>query len=579
MSEKDQDSTTLREPVTATPNGTVMQNDKFELPKGTHHSDEHEEAVEARAPDTTASPVEQEPEEKRRMTGWKWVLVAIAINSGSFLYGLDNTIVADIQAAVVENFHEPGKLAWIGSAFPLGSVVFILPIGKAYGMFDVKWLWLGSIVLFEVGSAICGGAPNMNALIVGRVIAGAGGAGMYLGGLNLLAIYTTIRERPLYMALNGVVWGTGTILGPVIGGAFADSSATWRWAFYINLVIGALFTPVYLFLIQGFQPQPNISRLQKLKTLDWLGIVLFTAVYTTLLLALTFGGVQWSWNNYRTIVTLVFFGLTLLGFCLSQAFPPLTSKANRIFPTSFLHSRSMILLYILTACSGAAIFVPIYYIPIYFQFAKGDTALEAAVRLLPFIFLLVFFILLNGAAMPAFGYYMPWFVFAGALTLVGGALMTTVSPSTSTSAIYGYSVLIAMGGGATSQAAYSIAPAKVQPHQVPDAIAFINIAQIGGIVIALTVSGTIFQNFSFHLLSVPLAGQGYTSDQIHGIVTGVGSTIFASLAPDLQVKAQEAIVATISRIYYLVVAAGALGLVLSLGLKREKLFMKMEAGG
>jgi MFS family permease len=69
----------------------------------------------------------------------------------------------------------------------------------------------------------------MNALIVGRVIAGIGGAGMYLGNLNLLTINTTLRERPVYMGGVGIVWGAGTILGPVIGGSFADSGATWRW--------------------------------------------------------------------------------------------------------------------------------------------------------------------------------------------------------------------------------------------------------------------------------------------------------------------------------------------------------------
>lgn len=101
--------------------------------------------------------------------------------------------------------------------------------GKAYGMFNLRWLHVGSVTVFSIESTVCGAAPNMNALIIGRVIAGAGGAGMYLGLLNLIAINTTARERPAYMGGTGVVWGTGTILSPVIGGAFADSSTTWRW--------------------------------------------------------------------------------------------------------------------------------------------------------------------------------------------------------------------------------------------------------------------------------------------------------------------------------------------------------------
>ncbi|KAI9845252.1 MAG: hypothetical protein M1837_005008 [Sclerophora amabilis] len=533
-----------------------------------------EEATRPSGTDETAEESANAPEQKRTLTGWKWILIVLAINSGSFLYGLDNTIVADIQAAVVERFQEPGKLAWIGSAFPLGSVVLLLPIGKAYGMFDVKWTWVSSIVLFEVGSALCGGAPTMNALIVGRVIAGAGGAGMYLGGLNLISIHTTIRERPVYMAVNGVVWGAGTILGPVIGGAFAESSATWRWAFYINLVVGAIFSPVYLVWLPPFQPQPTVSYFEKLKTFDWLGIVLYTGVYTSWIMALTFGGVQWPWSDGRTIAVLVVFGVTFIAFCISQKYSILTSRERRIFPGELLRSRSMVLLHILTACSATALFVPIYYIPLYFQFAKGDTAMEAAVRLLPFIMLLVAFTIINGGAMPRFGYYMPWFVFSGVTILIGGALMTTVKAETSTANIYGFTILIGVGGGATTQAAYSIAPAKVPGHQVPSAISFVNVAQIGAIVIALTVSGTIFQNMSFNGISSVLAEENLSAEEIRSVITGAQSTVFAELSPELRTAAVDVLVKVIGRIYYLVVVAGALCLLCSVFLKREKLFTK-----
>ena len=80
-----------------------------------------------------------------------------------------------------QRFKEIDKLAWVGLGFPMASVAVILPLGRMYGMFNIKWLILTSIFLFELGSAICGAAPTSNALIVGRVIAGAGGSGMYLG--------------------------------------------------------------------------------------------------------------------------------------------------------------------------------------------------------------------------------------------------------------------------------------------------------------------------------------------------------------------------------------------------------------
>ena len=106
-------------------------------------------------------------------------MLCVALYSSALLYGLDNTIVADVQAPVVEAFDNVKKLGWIGIGFPLGSIATILPFGRAYGLFDIKKLYIASLVNFAAGTALCGGAPSMNALIIGRVWAGAGGAGEF----------------------------------------------------------------------------------------------------------------------------------------------------------------------------------------------------------------------------------------------------------------------------------------------------------------------------------------------------------------------------------------------------------------
>lgn len=141
---------------------------------------DEEKAVTPPETDATKTP-EQAPDEERIYKNWTWLAVCIAMYITAFLYGLDNTIVADVQGAVVEEFGEVNKLGWLGIGFSLGSVATILSQGKAYGLFDMKWLYIASIVMFEAGSALCGGAPTMNALIFGRIWAGVGGAGMYLG--------------------------------------------------------------------------------------------------------------------------------------------------------------------------------------------------------------------------------------------------------------------------------------------------------------------------------------------------------------------------------------------------------------
>ena len=402
---------------------------------------------------------------------------------------------------------------------------------------------------------------------------------MHLGVLNYISIFTTLRERSLFAALCGLVWGLGTILGPVIGGAFASSGATWRWAFYINLLIAAVMAPAMILFIPKHQPRPNASFLGKLREMDWLGILLIAALYATYVLALTFGGQQWAWSDGRFIAMITIFGVLLLTFILTQYFTIFTTKDRRIFPGQFLRRRSLMLQFFCMSSASTTLFVGAYYIPLFFQFAHNDSALEAAVRLLPFIMVTITCIMLNGGLMPVFGYYMPWYVFSGIFMLIGGSLMYTINSDTTPSRVYGYSVLMGIGAGLAQQSAYSIAAAKVAPHEIPAAVGFINIAQIGSIVIALTISGAVFQNAAFHNLEEALAGRGFSVQEIHGAIAGTQSAIFRSGTPEVRAAAVEAIIQAMDNVYVLVIAAGALMLVSSLFMKREKLFMKVFAGG
>lgn len=116
-----------------------------------------------------------------QMSHLRWFSVCVGLYLTAFLYGLDSTIAADVQGPILASLGDLNMLPWVGTGFLLGSVVTISLFGSLYNKAEVKWLYLGSIVVFEVGSAICGAAPNMKAMTVGRVVAGIGGAGIYLG--------------------------------------------------------------------------------------------------------------------------------------------------------------------------------------------------------------------------------------------------------------------------------------------------------------------------------------------------------------------------------------------------------------
>ncbi|KAK0103229.1 hypothetical protein ONS95_005263 [Cadophora gregata] len=516
-----------------------------------------------------ATPTEEAP--PRDITGWKWIVVVLSILSSTFLFALDNTIVADVQPVIVREFNSVSKLSWLSVSFLIGAAATNLVWGKIFGQFNAKWTYILCVTLFEVGSAICGAAPTMDALIVGRAICGVGGSGMYVGVMTLLAATTTIHERPMYVGGTGLTWGLGTVLGPIIGGAFTDSSAGWRWAFYINLCIGAVCAPVYLFMLPNHDPRPGVTLKDRAREMDYLGTLLTLGAFISGVMAISFGGIQYAWNSGTIIGLFICSGVLFILLGLQQVYTIFTNTSRRIFPIEFFKSRTILILFAMTAAGGTAVFIPIYMMPIYFQYTRGDSALEAGVRLLPFIFLMIFAVIGNGAILSAYGYYMPWYTLGGIFVIIGGALMYTVGTHTATATVYGYSILIGFGTGLFAQASFSVAQAIVEPENIASAVGFITCAQVTGVTIALAIANSVFLNGSQDKIAalMPMVPRS----DIQAAIAGAGSDFVAGLSPELQAGVLHAIVESMSKTYILVVTAGAVVLVLSAGMKREKLFM------
>jgi MFS family permease len=499
-----------------------------------------------------------------------------AIVSSTFLYALDGTIVAVLQPGLIEEFGHIEDLSWLSIAFLLCATATNLAWGRVYSNFNAKWLYIFHVFIFEVGSAICGAAPSMNVLILGRAIAGVGGSGQYIGCMTLIAATTTMTERPMYVSLTGLSWGLGTVLGPVIGGAFAQSSVGWRWGFYINLFVGAACAPAWLFLIPSKDPRPGTPFRARAAEIDYAGITLQAGMLAALLLAVNLGGVSYPWDSGRIIALFVVSGVLFIALGVQQVWNILTTEARRIIPVQFFRSRTVLILFCCTAASGALLFVPTYMIPLFFQFTRTDGPLDAGVRLLPFIAVLIVFIIINGALMSKLGYYMPWYLVGGCVVVIGSALMYTIDQDDSESRVYGYTAMMGAGTGMFAQAGYSVAQAVVDGANVAPGIGFITLAQFVGITLSLALANAILLNESQSeiqriLPNVPLA-------DIQGAILGARSGLVQSLAPDVQRRVLGAIVSAIDKTYILVIVGGALAATLSLAMRREKLFGGAAAG-
>ncbi|KAJ5598864.1 Major facilitator superfamily domain general substrate transporter [Penicillium hordei] len=516
------------------------------------------------------------PQEVRHITGFKWFIFLASTLTAIFVYALDNTIVANIAPEIVNQFHAVEDLPWLSVGFVIGGMAMILPFGKLYTLFDAKWVFIVCTVIFMAGSALCGGAPTMNAEIVGRVIAGAGGNGMYFGLMALVSMNTTSQERPKYLSLSGLVWGLGTVLGPVVGGGF--ELYNWRWAFYINLLFGAILLPTYLFVIPSNDPAPGTSRLQKLASFDWVGSVLCIGAIVTLVMGVNFGGTLYAWNSGQIIALFVVSGVLWIIFGLQQGFTIATSVETRILPIHLFAQKEPVLLFISCATVGAVCYISVYYIPIYFQFTQGDNAIRSAVRLLPFIFLLITTIPTSGAMMSYFGYYKPWYIGGSLIALIPAVLMSTIiHVDSSAGVMYGLQVLLGFGAGANTQASFAVIQAVVAPADAPNGLSLMLLAQVGGMALGVSISGAIFVNVASKNLYALLPD--YPQSQVSQIVSGTSSQLLSSLSEKLRDQALVIIVSAWHNTFICVYVAAAVSLVCSVFLSHKRCNVSAAAGG
>jgi hypothetical protein len=311
------------------------------------------------------------------------------------------------------------------------------------------------------------------------------------------------------------------------------------------------------------------------------GAVLHAAVFVLFMVTLSFSGSTYAWNSAGAIALWVVFGACLVAYVVQQAFSIFTTDENRIFPVHFLRSRTLVLLYVATGGAGAALSITLYYTPLFFQFTRGDSALRAAVRLLPFICTYIFFVMAAGGSLPVVGRYNLYYLVGGGFIVTGGALLFGINTTTSSGRIYGCEILVAAGLGLAWQNAYSVATAKVSPKDVPKALGFINLAQLGTISTALAIAGSLFQNLGFHDLKKAFADSGheFPNDYIRSALAGSISPVFSSADQGIIHIATVAIAETIRKMFGMVVAAGALVTVCSLLMKFEKIKLAIAAGG
>lgn len=397
------------------------------------------------------------------------------------LASLDQTIVSTALPTIVGELGGLEHLSWIVTAYMLATTIVTPLYGKLGDLFGRKIVLQSAIALFLVGSALCGLAHSMGALIAFRAIQGLGGGGLMVTTMAVVGDIISPRERGRYQGVFGGVFGFSTVLGPLIGGYFVQH-LNWRWIFYINLPLGLLA----LFVIGLAFTAPAERRSPKI---DVAGAVLMAVGLTALVLFTSLGGHTFAWGSSEILGLIVLAIAALVGFVLVER-----SAAEPILPLSLFKNRIFV-----TSCAvgfvvGLAMFGSVTYMPIYLQVVKGVSPSAAGLQLTPMMGGVLLTSIASGQIITRIGRYRIFPIIGTAVMTLGLFLLSTLAVDTTTWAASGYMLVLGLGLGMVMQVLVLAVQNAVDYRELGVATSGTTLFRSTGGSVGVSLFGAIFAN-------------------------------------------------------------------------------------
>ncbi|KAF7552092.1 hypothetical protein G7Z17_g4552 [Cylindrodendrum hubeiense] len=454
---------------------------------GTPRSCDEKGETPTRSGDESTSGLTEVDDAPQYVHGLRLALIVTGLILTVFCLGLDNSILATAIPSITNEFKSLEDVAWYGSSYLLTTCCFQLIYGKLYAEFKITWVFLAALGIFELGSIICAAAPNSIALVIGRAVAGIGCAGLLSGALTIIAESLPVHKRPIYTGAIGGTSGIAQIIAPTLGGVFTDR-ATWRWCFWINLPFGAITAIIILFFVK----MPDRTKRNKtvgirnfLIQMDVPGTLILMPFMICLLLGLQWGGTTYAWTNWR---------------------------------------RSVACSALFTLGMSGALFVIVYYVPIWFQAVRNTTAEQSGINFLTASGAMSVAAVVGGVLTTKIGYYVPQMIFSSILCAISGGLILQYDLDTSTGYWIGTLIMFGFAAGMGLQMPFTAIQTIFQGPDIPLATSIIILAQ--------SISGTIFlavgQNLFQSSLLKKLAS-GAPEVDAKGVIAHGVSNLFADM--------------------------------------------------